>query len=513
MSSSAEFKRDLVYGVVPDTLKVHYIQWRRGTLAGFVFVFIVVAASFGALFVLNYFGSRGSEYVSASGSDWSADCQVQEPGVQAFMLTKNGTWSNTNSFAYSQALMRFEIPQGYNQRGDGFRSALSYFSKELSTLKTNVTKMSWAPQLLIASAKRWTHQETGIVMRYTTNPEYMMSFAFSGLSFTNVYFYNWVEWYSDNCGVSHYVNGPYTTFSWENTSAACGAFGDISSNDYFAFKVDVRSAILTAAHNSGLFNATAELEAAVGIDVFGSSYRIFHDPHYAGMQGLDCETNDGTCGLDVWQNQWYHLYPQLYHYCDWFGCSEATCACDPKNTSYYFCGYPSWVLVFDIYNSSYDAQDWEMVVQFTSDYSFPMNEYSYRFQFPNCSGEQLVPSGMLHTMQNSQNFDTGSIDGFYQCRRTVAYSVIYAASSAISVVGAVYGVLLVVLPAWLKFHSRGQITFDRSDVDYEGWVAFKEQARKRKQSDGVQQSRWSERDLIEDPVVHNTRVENEMATR
>eukprot|EP00475_Leptophrys_vorax_P036168 TRINITY_DN605_c0_g2_i1.p1 TRINITY_DN605_c0_g2~~TRINITY_DN605_c0_g2_i1.p1 ORF type:complete len:190 (+),score=47.38 TRINITY_DN605_c0_g2_i1:74-643(+) len=186
MEEKSKSVPDRWFGIAPRQFQVLDVQWREGTRVAIILTAIVVLASFFAVLFLNYFGAKNSTFVSASGSSWSETCTLQEPPADTFLLSKTGKWSNTQSFVYNEALMQFQSPQGYSASGDGFKRALRYFSNELAGVQDLASTLNFADQVLYVTAKKWKHEETGIIMRYLVDPQLMMAFVTTNGDFKGV---------------------------------------------------------------------------------------------------------------------------------------------------------------------------------------------------------------------------------------------------------------------------------------------------------------------------------------
>jgi hypothetical protein len=452
-----------IFYILPDSFQVIYFQNRRSALCAAVSLYLVVIGVFVGIFVGNYNAVTKSSFLSASGSSWSSDCSAREPVSQEFLLTDSGYWSNQKSFEYHTALMSFIIPQGYQQGGEGFKNALGYFTDVLEDLQNMSTRMDWVSQLSLMSSKKWIHGDTGIQMRYLANPQNILSFPSSGEEVYQLSFET-ANGSSSTCGSPVLsVNGAYLTVTWYNPSTSCEIFGNMSNLSFYSFKVDVRSSMIATAINSGLMNYT-DLGEVMAYDFHTMEEKMLRcDPHYPGMQVLNCEEVEGTCFLEVYQNGWYHIKPTVWHFCQYYtDMCNSTCTCTKEeDVSDEMCMYNGFVLELEVLDSNFSATGYKMAVQFNADFNFALNDYSYMPMFPHCSSEALVPSKMLNAI-SSKSVDTGAVETYFECTRTPAYGFIYGLSTSLSVVSGIYALMLILLPNLLK--RTGLVNYVYRDI-------------------------------------------------
>eukprot|EP00475_Leptophrys_vorax_P014176 TRINITY_DN2056_c0_g1_i1.p1 TRINITY_DN2056_c0_g1~~TRINITY_DN2056_c0_g1_i1.p1 ORF type:complete len:520 (-),score=85.11 TRINITY_DN2056_c0_g1_i1:47-1606(-) len=455
LTSPAKRKNEHMFWLLPDSFQVLFFQNRRSALIATACLYLMVLGTFAAIFVGNYNAVTKSSFLSATGSSWSSTCEAREPVSQEFLLTDTGYWSNEKKFEYHHALLSFTIPQGYQQGGDGFERALDQFAIVLSELANDSVTMDWVSQLSLMSSKKWIHEDTGIVMRYLADPENILQFPSSGESTYQISFQDTANMSSTTCGSPMMsINGAYATITWYNTADACTMFGNLSeTSSFFSFKVDVRSSMIAAAINAGLMNYT-DLGEVMAYDPHSMAERMLRcDPHYPGMQVLNCETFvPGVCFLEVYQNGWYHILPSVYHECEWMPemCGNKTCSCTIENdTMNDMCMYNAFVVQFQVFSDSGNQTDYFMTMHYNADFNFALNEYSYMPMFDHCGSDTLVPQAMFNAVR-SKTLDTGAMETYYECKRTVAYGFIYGLSTSLSVVSGIYALMLIVLPSMLQ---------------------------------------------------------------
>eukprot|EP00475_Leptophrys_vorax_P003550 TRINITY_DN12101_c0_g1_i2.p1 TRINITY_DN12101_c0_g1~~TRINITY_DN12101_c0_g1_i2.p1 ORF type:complete len:593 (+),score=131.87 TRINITY_DN12101_c0_g1_i2:8-1786(+) len=409
---------------------------------------------FGFLFWRTYSDSVSTKFISPL-SD-SGVCTASSKASQIIYLSKDGYWSNEAKFLYSNAILQFIFPQGYNLGAPGWRDAAPKFLSKLQEIELYAKDLTWAQSLIYMTMFQFEDPHSGIKMRYTAEANYVLhsssSDTFRPYVFINTSDPNRTEVL---CGAPVYSRSDsFLNLYWANGSDVdCDAFVG-QPNDIFQISLDLRSAIVGTAINSKISNLS-QLETITAQDATGFEYTVYWDNFIDGMTALNCWENTSTCFYQISDfsniTTWKNLAPSFKHFCEAYpSYCVSNCTCTAVDRSGSDCGLRFFVLDFKFRESP-----WLLRIFFSGDYKQPVNRFGLPQEYPNCTSSVLAPSPAMAALNQSFETPSSLVEIYYTCTKTVPQSVVYALSVSVSNVALAEAFLILAFVLLMRLFLKG----------------------------------------------------------